>query len=239
MAASSTVSADQPDGLGTLLKHRVFSRVARPDLEQLARTARPRLLAPREPLFARGDSGNALFIVASGWLKVVRTGASGRDIVLELAGAGSVVGELAAITGMARSADAVALAPTRVLSINGAALVQALRRNPDALLELTRIVSERLNQVNAQLEETLSVSAEVRLARALIRLAALNPSPSEAGLLVDLGLSQKELGEVTGLSREGTNKQLALWRDAGLIKQEGRFVALVDHRALQRIADLS
>jgi CRP/FNR family transcriptional regulator len=238
MTASSTVSADQTDGMITLLNHPALGLIDRADLEQLARSARSQALAPRERLFMTGDKSNAIVIVMSGWIKLVRTGANGRDIVLELAGAGSVFGELAAITGMPRGANAVALAPTRVLSINGAALVQALRRSPDALLELTRIVCERLRRANAQLEDILSVSAEVRLARALIRLAALKGSPSKDGLLVDLNLSQKELGEVTGLSREGTNKQLALWRDAGLIKHEGRLIALVDHRAMQRIADL-
>ena len=234
-----SAASDQQDALATLTKHRMLGRMSRADLEELARTARPRVLAARERLFAMGDSGNALIILVSGWIKLSRTGANGRDIVLELAGAGSVFGELAAITGTPRGADAIALAPTRVLQVNGNALLAALKRNPDALLELTRIVCERLARVNAQLEDTLSVSAEVRLARALIRLAAMNESPTPDGLLVDLGLSQKELGDVTGQSREGTNKQLAIWRDAGLIRLDGRVVELIDHRGLQRIADMA
>lgn len=239
MAAGTASLADRQEALATLARHRVFSHVPRAALQTLADSARLSLLGTRETLFAMGDPGQALFIITTGWIKLVRTGANGRDIVLELAGAGSLFGELAAITGAPRGANAVALAPTRVLAINADMLVPTLRQYPDSLLELTRIVCDRLAKVNAQLEDTLSVSAEVRLARALIRLAALNENPSEEGLLADLGLSQKDLGDATGLSREGTNKQLALWRDAGLIRLEGRIVALLDPLRLQQIADMA
>ncbi len=238
MAKPATMPINQQEVVATLLKHRMLSKLQRPDLEQLAGIARPRVLAPRERLFAMGDPGNCIFIVMSGWIKLFRTGANGRDIVLELAGPGNVFGELAAINGTARGTDAKALAETRVLSIDGAALVQTLRRNPDALLELNRILCDRLSQANAQLEDTLSVSGEVRLARALIKLAGLSERPSADGLTIDLGLSQKEFGDMTGLSREVTNKQLAQWRDAGMIKLDGRVVVLADLRAIQGIAEL-
>jgi CRP/FNR family transcriptional regulator len=238
MTETRVLPAEATALIENLRSHRVLGKLPLPELTQLVETARLRRLAARERLFAMGDPGNALFIILSGWIKIVRTGANGRDIVLELAGASNVFGELASIIGAPRGADAVALAETRVIAINGAAFVQALRRNPDALLELTRVVCERLARVNAQLEDTLSVPAEVRLARTLMRLAALDPRPSPEGLLVDLGLSQKELGDITGLSREGTNRQMALWRDAGLIHLEGRVVTLSDHAGLRRIAEM-
>lgn len=230
--------SDEKSVLTSLAEHRVFGRLPAAEVEGLARVAAPRTFAARQRVFALGDSGTAVFVVLAGWIKLMRTGANGRDIVLGLAGPGSVFGELAAVTGAARGADAVALGESRVVSIAGQAVLGALKRNPDALLELTRIVAERLAAMNAQLEDTLSVSAEVRLARALIRLAALGTAPGPHGPVIDLGLSQKDLGDLTGLSREGTNKQLSAWRDEGWISIEGRVVTLRDPRALQRVADM-
>jgi CRP-like cAMP-binding protein len=86
------------------------------------------------------------------------------------------------------------------------------------------------------MEDTLFLPAEARLARALARLAALTPHPN-GDMTIDLGLSQRELGELTGLSRESINKQLSVWRDTGLVEMNGRTLTLVDGAALSEIAE--
>ena len=220
-----------------LSRHRVLRLVSRTDLEALIAYAQPRALAVRARLFAAGDTGSACYVVLSGWVKLSREGPSGRDLVLEVAGAGTLFGELAVMCGQPRAADATALTTTRLLSIDGRALIATLRQNPDALLELVRLLGERLARTTLQMEDTLFLPAEARLARALIRLAALDPRPSGSALRIDLGLSQRELGDLTGLARESINKQLSLWRDAGLVALTGRSVTLVDGAALSDIAE--
>jgi CRP-like cAMP-binding protein len=217
-------------------RHRVLRLVARNDVESLIAYAQPRTLAPRARLFAAGDVGSACYVVLSGWIKLSREGPSGRDLVLEVAGAGTMFGELAVLCGQPRAADATALTAVRLLAIDGRALVATLRQNPDALLELVRMLGERLSRTTTQREDTLFLPAEARLARALMRLAALDPRPSGAKLRIDLGLSQRELGEMTGLARESINKQLSLWRDAGLVALSGRSLTLIDGAALGDIA---
>ena len=135
------------------------------------------------------------------------------------------------------AADATALTATRLLAIDGRALLAVLRQNPDAVLELVRMLGERLSRTTAQMEDTLFLPAEARLARALARLAALDPQPSGETLTIDLGLSQRELGELTGLSRESINKQLSVWRDIGLVGLHGRTLTLIDGAALSEIGE--
>jgi CRP-like cAMP-binding protein len=211
--------------------------VARRDLEHLIAFAQPRVLAARTRLFATGDEGRALYVVLSGWIKISREGPIGRDLVLEVAGAGTLFGELAVICNLPRAADATALTATRLLAIDGRALLAVLRQNPDAVLELVRMLGERLSRTTAQMEDTLFLPAEARLARALARLAALDPQPSGETLTIDLGLSQRELGELTGLSRESINKQLSVWRDIGLVGLHGRTLTLIDGAALSEIGE--
>jgi CRP-like cAMP-binding protein len=220
-----------------LARHRVLRFVARTELENLLAFATPRVLAARARLFAAGDAGAAFYVVLSGWVKISREGPSGRDIVLEVAGPGTLFGELAVVSGQPRAADAIALTTARLLSIDGRALLAALRAHPDAILELVRVLGERLARTTSQMEDTLFLPAEARLARALLRLAALDPKPNAKTLRIDLGLSQRELGELTGLSRESINKQLSLWRDAGFVGLVGRTLTLLDGAALTEIAD--
>jgi CRP-like cAMP-binding protein len=223
--------------LDRLSRHRVLRFATRADLEHLLSFAQTRVLSPRARLFASGDAGTSLYVMLSGWIKISREGPSGRDVVLEVAGAGTLFGELAVVCNLPRAADATALTPAKLLAIDGRALMTVLRQNPDATLELVRVLGERLARTTTQMEDTLFLPAEARLARALSRLAALNDQGSSETLTIDLGLSQRELGELTGLSRESINKQLSAWRDSGWIELNGRTLTLIDGAALSEIAE--
>jgi CRP-like cAMP-binding protein len=228
--------ANRTELIDRLTRHRVVRLIDRADVDGLLAYATPRALRARQKLFSAGDSGAAVYVVVSGWMKLSREGPNGRDIVLEVAGPGTLFGELAVISATPRATDATALTVCRLLCIDGRAVLAALRKNPDAALEVARILGERLARTTQQAEETLFLPAETRLARALIRLAALDPKPSAKGLDVDLGLSQRELGEMTGLARESINKQLSLWRDAGVVALNGRTLTLIDAQAIRDVA---
>ncbi|HTZ71607.1 MAG TPA: Crp/Fnr family transcriptional regulator [Acetobacteraceae bacterium] len=237
MTQLNTAAIDRGEALGWLARHPILRPLDRASLEGLLGFAQLRILRARGRLFAAGDAGSALYLILSGWMKLTRQGPAGRDIVLEIVGPGSLFGELAVLCGSPRAADAVALSACRVLAIDGRALISALRAHPDALLAVVRLLGERLARTTSQMEDGL-MSAEPRLARALLRLAALDPKPGRTGLTIDLGLSQSDLGELTGLARESINKLLGGWRDAGWIELAGRTLTLIDAAALRAVADM-
>jgi CRP/FNR family transcriptional regulator len=230
-------AVDRAQVLERLARHRVAGKIARSDLETMLAYAQPKALRARAALFKSGEIGSALYVVLSGWVKISRETPSGHSIVLEVAGPGSMFGELAVLCGLPRAADAVALTAAQVLAIDGRALTAALRANPDAILAIVKMLGERLARTTDQMEDLVFLPAEPRLARALIRLAALTPQVAAKGLAIDLGLSQRELGEITGLARESINKLLSAWRDAGVVALRGRTLTLVDAAALQEIAE--
>ncbi len=236
MPTPRSQTIDRAEALGQFAQHPVLQPLGADAVATLLAQAQLRVLRSRSRLFAAGDAGVALYLVLSGWIKLSRPGPSGRDLVLDLAGPGSVFGELAVLCALPRAADATALSACRLLTVDGRAMIAALRANPDALLAMVRLLGTRLARTTAQMEET-QLSAEQRLARVLLRLAADDPRAGKGGLVIDIGLSQTDLGELTGLARESINKLLGGWRDSGLIRLDGRALTLVAHAALRMLAD--
>lgn len=217
--------------------NRVLRHVAKPDLHHLLDFSRVRRFRRRASLIVAGEAGAAVYAVLEGYVKLSRTNPTGGEVLLEVAGPGSLFGELAVINRWKRSADAVALADCRVLAIDGRQFMDALRRNPEATFAIVRTLSERLVATTAQMEDALFLPAAARIARALIRLAASYSQPTENGLQIEVAISQRELGNVAGLARESINKQLAAWREEKIIRLDGAHITLSDAAALQAIAD--
>lgn len=204
--------------LPLLASHRLLGRLPEAELTALVRQATLQNVPERAAIFAQGDTGNTVVAVVDGYVKMSATTAAGREVVLEVAGPGAVFGELAVLNGWPRSAEVEALSPCRLLVIEGGLFVRTLMRHPEAMLEVVRLLSERLRRVTEQMTDAVDMPAPARLAKALLKLAAMHSHKVADGLRIDLMLSQRELGGMTGLTRESINKHLATWRDAGWLR---------------------
>lgn len=221
--------------LALLAQHRVLGAVPEAEWLPLLRQSHIVSAPARERLFAHGDPGRTVVLVLEGYVKISATTLAGREVVYELCGPGSVFGELAVLNGWPRSADAVALSPCRVLSIHGEEFRRVLLRSPEALVGLVQLLSGRLRAVTERMTDGLDLPAPARLAKALLQLAALHSHPVPEGLRIDVQLSQRELGAITGLTRESINKQLAAWRDENWVQVSDRFVTVLDVGALREV----
>jgi CRP/FNR family transcriptional regulator, cyclic AMP receptor protein len=221
--------------LEQLGRHPLLRRLAPEDLTSLVSNATVLVLAERETLFAQGDAGRSVLVVAHGYVKLAALTASGREVVFDVVGPGDVFGELAVLTEQSRAATATALAPSSLLSIDGQAFIAALARSPDAMFWIIRLLGRRLARATEQMTDGLELPAPARLAKALLELAALHSRPAADGLRISLSLSQRELGGMTGLIRESINKHLGLWREAGWLSQTGRTITLHDIAALHAL----
>lgn len=217
--------------------NRVLRFLPEAGLRELVGRSRVLRVAAREMVFEQGDEGRTVLVVLHGYLKLSSTTQGGREAILDIAGPGSVFGEIAVLNGWRRAAGAVALSPARLLSIDGAAFTQALLRTPEALLAMVRLVSDRLKTATEQMTDAVDLPAPARVAKALIYLAALQSRPQEDGLRIEFQLSQRELGGLTGLTRESINKHLATLRDAGWIRMTGQDIVLTNLSALRQDVD--
>lgn len=193
------------------------------------------IVPERETLFLQGDEGRAVVVLLVGFIKLSSTTSGGREVVLEICGPGSLFGELAVLNGWRRIADALALSRCEVLSITGAAFRATLARSPDAMFAMFGVLSRRLRFANQQIRDSASLPGAARLAKAMSQLAAAHGRPVGSGLQLEMALSQRELGGMTGLSRESINKELSAWRGRGWIEMSHRHITIHAAEALRSL----
>jgi CRP-like cAMP-binding protein len=206
----------------------LFQRLA---VETRARLASGGVLVsldPRARLFAKGDKGDALYVVLEGEVEVRLSSEGGRDVRIAALGAGSVIGEMAALDGGPRSADVDAVRRTRLLRIPRDAVLEALEAEPKALIELVTEMSRRLREADAALEDAALLDLGGKLARMLLR---------EAGDGALVSLTQVEMARRIGASREKVNRKLHEWSAEGWISLGRSGVRLVKRAALEGLIE--
>lgn len=207
-----------------------------PMLDQLAARAHVKRYRKGDTIFERDGAGESLMIVLSGRAKISNITSDAREIVLNFLGKGDVIGEIAILDGAPRTASAIAIEETETLIIYRRDLLPALLKNPDAMLELIKVLCEKLRATSAIVEEnTLPMAA--RAAAGLLRLADQHGRMVKGGTLIDLKLSQRDLGSYLGLSRENVSRQLGLFRDIGLLRIDGPQIHILDSDALRRYCE--
>jgi len=215
--------------------HRMLGRFPEHERANLLRQAQLRRFNARARLFDQGGVGRSVLVVIDGYTKISTATASGREVMLAIMGPGAVIGETAALNDWPRVADAETLSPCRVLMIDGTDFIRAMLEQPTAMLELIRLLSARQHGLAQQLADRVELAAPARLAKLLLQLATLDAQPVPGGLRLELRLSQRELGALTGLARESINKLLAHWRSAGWIHLDNGLIVLTQIDALRTL----
>ena len=220
-----------------IASNRILRHIPEQDLRALVRRSSLLNISSRDTLFSQGDTGRTVLVVLNGYIKLSSTTLSGREAILDIASPGSIFGELAVLNDWPRSASAMALTRCRLLSIDGPQLIQVLLRSTESLFAIIRLLSDRLRIATEQMTDAVDLPAPTRVAKALIYLAAMNARPEGDTLHIEFQLSQRELGGLTGLTRESINKHLAAFRDAGTIRISGQDIAILNLPALRHELD--
>lgn len=224
---------------GLLQKVPLFSGLGPERLEALVVATTTRRLAAREELFHKGDAAAQVYVVASGRLKVVSTSAEGDEVLLAILDEGEVVGELPMLTGGRRTASVAALEPCELLALARRDFLRFLREQPEAAIELMVVLAERLVRITEFAEDTLFLALPARLAKKLLHLAERYGEQGPRGTRIDLRLSQGELAELVGTTRESVNKQIRAWTGDGIVQMERGEVTILDPDRLERFAGLA
>lgn len=192
-----------------------------------------RRYSARATVVHEGDAGDSLFLVLSGYLKAVTSGAEGREMLLSVMGPGEVFGELSLLDGKPRSCSCVALEAAELASIEREAILGILRTSPNLAIHLLEVVAQRLRSLSRRCESITTLDVSGRLARLVLNLADKHGEPAAVGVRVRVKLSQQELGDMVGATRESVNKLLGDWKQAGLLHQEEGRVVITNVDALR------
>lgn len=204
-------------------------------VRRIAELGVTRRLGPDEVLFLKGDEGDALYGVLSGRIKISTAAPGGKEIILNVINPGDVFGEIALLDGGPRSADASAMSMTTLMAIPRRDFVQLMEREPRLSTHLLRLVCARLRVTSEMIEDAAFLTLPGRLAKRLLALADLQGEKAEGG--VGIAMSQSDLAQIMGTSRESINKHLQRWRQAGSITIGRARLTITDREALQEIVD--
>ena len=221
-----------------LTSHSLFANCEPDELSDILLRGHHRSYKRDQEIMAQGDQGDSLFMVLAGLARVSMLAANGREIVLDYAEPGAVLGEIAFLDMGERTASVRAIDPVEVLILSRSAFDEIVDRHPGMAMRLLRAMARRLRQSNQVIEADRAYTSGPRLARFLLRLliAGNDNQPESAGHL-KLALSQGELGNFAGMSREQINRQLSAWAESGVVTLKGGRVTILDRMALMDVAE--
>lgn len=221
------------DKLGLIRNHFLFSHLGAGALQQLANRMTRKAVRRGAVIFAKDDPGVGLIGVIRGSVKICVVAADGREAVLNIMNAGEVFGEMALLDGRPRSADATAMTDCELFSIDRSAFISIVRADPDVALKIIEVLCARVRLSSERVQDVMYLNASARLAKSLLRLA---PKRATAGSPRKAAITQKEISQMIGLSREMTNRQLRIWQRSRWLKLERGGVVLLAPGELEKIA---
>jgi CRP/FNR family cyclic AMP-dependent transcriptional regulator len=207
--------------------------------EELSRLAASATLARHRAhatIFQKGDPGGSMMAVVTGRVKICTFSSDGKELVLNIIDRGGLFGEIAVLDGQPRSGDAVALEDTELLVLERARLMPFLTANPEIPTRLIGVLCQRLRQTSEALEDALLRDAPSRVARGLLRLAGTFGRQEPGGLRLDIRLSQQQIGNLIGISRESINKYIVDWTRAGYLSVDHGIITIRDRGALEDLS---
>src|SRR3954464_14186773 len=187
-------------------------------------------------VFSEGDAGDRLFVVLDGKVKISRTANDGRENLLTVLGPGEMFGELSLFDPGPRTATATAVTQSRLASLDHDDLRPLLLERPGVSVHLLRALAQRLRRTNEAMADLVFSDVPGRVANALLGLAEKFGVDDGEGVRVQHDLTQEELAQLVGASRETVNKALSEFANRGWLRLEGRSVLLLDSERRPRRA---
>src|SRR5436190_5868481 len=235
----ATISRDRPatgsanERISLLRNHQFFCELPSAILERLAAYMKRRSAAKGTVIFEKGDPGTGLIGVLAGAVKISVGSLEGREVVLNIIREGEIFGEIALLDGRSRTADATAMTDCELVVIERREFVTFLRGEPDVMLKLMEILCERLRRTSDQVQDVTFLHLPVRLAKTLIGLTANTAATGPKG---KVKITQREIGQIVGRSRESINIQLQAWSRRGWVRLERGSVTVLAADKLAEVA---
>lgn len=210
--------------------HPFLAALTDAETRELLKHAHVRRLSANDIVFRKDDPGDGLYGVLAGRIVVTVESAEGKELILNMFGPGEFFGEIALLDGKGRTATATAREPSELLFLSRADFLPFLRQRHEAAVRIIAFLCERLRRTTDMVEDSAFLNVSTRLAKQLAALAGAGQPPAVA-----IRLSQEELAQTLGVSREIVSRQLAMWREAGVVELGRGRIVVRDVKALDRI----
>ena len=221
---TNTSPADR--GRKLLEKCTLFSSLDEKARRDITAYAMPRSFAAGDSICRFGEHGDSMMTVVVGTVRISRPTRGGKEIILADFGSGELFGEIALLDGKPRSANVMALTNCELMFLDRRNVVTFLERNPAARMKLMEMLCARIRRSDERMSDIAFFNLPIRLAKIL-----LNYQP-EARVGTKISLSQSELAEMAGGTREKINRCLRGWQHQGIIELKNRWTIIRKPEAL-------
>lgn len=224
-----------------LLSTALFKQVTPEQAQELMPSLQDMRVRKGEAIFHEGDTDHRLYLLANGMVKLTRVSEDRRVRLLRIHVRGEILGEIPVFDpeGGPRTANAIAMVNnTRVLWIEHDALFAWLDRYPGIAVDMLQVLAHRMREDNERMADLVFMDVPGRLAKTLLDLASRFGRPTEAGLEIPHDLTQEEMAQLVGASRETVNKALMDFANRGWIAREGRMIIVYQPGALIRRSNM-
>jgi CRP-like cAMP-binding protein len=220
--------------LSVLRKHPYFADLEPEAFDQLCRYAKHTTLKRGATICSKGEPGNSMFAVISGTVKISISSPDGRNAILNLIGAGEIFGEVALLDGLSRTADATANTNCELFTIDRRDFIPFVRSQPALAMKFIELLCTRLRRTSDQVEQVILQNLPGRLASALLRLTEKNKLATGERTIA---ITQQEISEMVGMTRESINKQLRAWEARSWVRLEHGAIVVLKAQSLQSLVD--
>lgn len=224
------------DRRAMLAQHFLLAQLDDSALDSLLAVASERLFTNGQVIFQKGDPGTSMMAVLSGRVRIGAYSEDGREIILNMIESGQLFGEIALLDGKERSADATAMGKTTLLVLDRRDFIPFLEQNPKIVIRLFDVLCNRLRQTSEMVESIAFLDFGARLAKLLLQMAENYGVEKDQGLLINLRISQADLGNLIASTRESVNRQLNAWVQQEIIALEQGRIVILDRERLQLTA---
>jgi len=224
----SSAPAAHIDRHKLLAAHPFFSGFNRAVIDRLVSHAVTRRVKKGTILFRKGDPGSSLYAVCAGLVRISVPSEQGQDAIFNLVPPGDLFGEIALLDGGARTADAVVTENSELMVIERRDFIPLVQEYPDVAMKLIEMVCARLRRTSEQVEDIVFLGLPERLAKALLRLNTRSmASPDKV-----IRITQRDLSQMIGASRESANKLLRDWQRRNWLKLKRGGLILTNPKSL-------
>jgi CRP/FNR family transcriptional regulator len=213
-----------------------FRRLSQGLRARVAEVARLKSYERGDVIFSEGDPADLFIVIVSGRVKVFKSTPAGKEIILEIFGAGDPLGAVAVYEGAPFMASALSLEPTQVLAIEQAAFFRLLEQDPALVRGLLSGLTIRLAELTRRLAELTGARVEARFARLFLKLCDQIGESGRGGIFVPMPLSRQELADLTGTTIETAIRIMSRWQKEDVLHTEKDGFVVVDRPSLEDAA---
>jgi CRP/FNR family cyclic AMP-dependent transcriptional regulator len=217
---------------GMLQRHYLFGTLSQKHIERLAHSIVEKSLQRGTVIFAKGESGSSLFVICRGTVKLSVPSADGHNAIFNLIGQGSLFGEIALLDGQPRTADATVMTDCILFVIERRDFLPLVREESEIAVKLMEVLCKRIRQTTDQAEGLMFLGLPARLASTLLRLSSSNRGTAEQ----KIAITQGDLGNMIGTSRESINRLLRNWEERKWVRLARGETIILSTTSLERIA---